>query len=245
MAIEAYDTEKKMIVSAKDCIPKPKGSYICHRKCKEKGVATPVYLRTTDGENMFVSYKDCPHIPNCNFPIKQTYQNIYNPKFSRESLMDRLLPPLPNRTRQPNHHTNGNTLEHSERATLKWLYNVCIHNANNYEFAPGCTVENSCIKEDTLEYWLEKDKTQYPLMFIGKIKHYYRELSCLEFVLLEEELRLFFEDHDCFEAFIDECQRKNTQTVGTNIYAFGYITSSSHHSFQMKITSRKQIGISD
>lgn len=245
MADEAYDIEIGLIVSAENCVSKPKGTYICHLKCKEKGVSTPVYLRTTDGENMFVSYKDCPHVPNCNFPIKQTYRNAFDPKFTRESLMDRLLHTRPKFMYQPNHHSAGDTLEHSKRATLKWLYNVCIHNDNDFEFAPGCTVESSCVKEGTLDYWRNKDISQYPLLFIGTIKRYDRSSSSLIFNFMTKELELVFEEYDCFNAFIDRCKKKNTRTPGTNIYAFGYIKPSDNFHFQMNITSHKQIGISD
>ena len=243
MSNKAYDTKKDEEVYAADCISAEKGRYICPF-CFDKGKAVPVYLRKTDGEKTFVSYEVCDHIKGCNFPTAQEYKNAYSPVFDRYTLLDRIEMPSKDKKSEKSHQiiSSNNKLHHSKRPTLKWLYNVCIANDNSHTFAEGCTVENSCLKQGTLKYWYNKDKTQYPLLIIGQIKGFYKGNHSLLLSIGNYKINVIFENDNRFCKFISECFKHNGQTVGTAIYLYGQL-SNSEKLQTVTIISCKQIDI--
>lgn len=243
MSDKAFDTEKNKEVFAVDCISAKKGRYICHL-CYEKGKVVPVFLRKTDGEKAFVSFEVGEHLKGCKFPINQSFKNDYSPDFTRGSLLDRLLKPESNRKVDVQSHSNNRKTElmHSTRPTLKWLYNICIANDNSHEFAEGCTVENSCLKQDTLKYWYNKDKTQYPLLIIGTIKIFNQNNLSLRIAIGNYHIIVSFSEDKNFSKFIVDCKKRNGKTVGTEIYLYGQLTDTEKLQ-TVTIISNKQIEI--
>ncbi|MEE3402704.1 MAG: hypothetical protein VZR73_01310 [Acutalibacteraceae bacterium] len=243
MSKEAFDTKEQKPVEAADCIPAYKGRYVC-QYCHDNGVDVPVYVRTTDGEKTFVSYDIHQHIRGCRFPIYQEYKNVYSPDFSRDSLLVRLQELIQEKkqTNTASNHSSGTGLKHSKRPTLKWLYHVCITNDNSHEFAEGCTVENSCLKQGTLGYWYGKDKTQYPLLIIGMIKKYNTDNLTLVIAIGKYKINAVFEQKTVFLKFIAECKMSNGKTKDTPVYLYGCLKNTD--SLQtVSIVSRKQIDI--
>lgn len=243
MSNKAYDTESNKEVYAADCIAAEKGRYICPF-CHDKGKYVPVYLRKTDGEKAFVSYEASDHIHGCKFPIIHNYINEYSPVFNRYTLLDRIeLPASEKKSEKASHRKSVDTnFTHSKRPTLKWLYNICIANSNFHEFAEGCTVENSCLKQDTLKYWYDKDKTQYPLLIIGIIKRFDQSNQTLLISIGNYHVIAKFSKDIIFSNFIKDCKKCNNKTVGTMIFLYGQLANAEKIQ-TVTIVSSKQIEI--
>lgn len=243
MGLIAFDLDTNETIIASNAIKKEKGKYVCPF-CHNNGNDVPVYLRKTNGEKTFVSYEVRDHIQGCNFPTSQEYQNAYSPVFDRYILLDRIEMPASEKKLENSSHGNvsNSKLHHSKRPTLKWLYNVCIANDNSYEFAEKCTVENSSLKQSTLRYWYEKDKTLYPLLIIGTIKTFNRNTLNLKLAIGNYHILVIFSKDTVFSKFIDDCKKSNGQTVGTTIYLYGQLNFTEKiHS--VTIISSKQIDI--
>ena len=245
MSNKAFDNEVNKEVYADNCNHSYKGRYVCIF-CKNNDRTVPLFVREKDEKKTFVSYSKDDHLFGCTFPIEQEYSNAYSPIFTRESLFQRLLnKPHTNNTESKS--SSVQLLSRGKRPTLKWLYNVCITNQNTYEFAPGCTVENSCLKKETLGYWYNKDKTEYPLLIIGSICYYDFDKLLIILSIGIYKINILFSDRATIENFSRECYEVNGQTVGTTIYLFGQLEDSVYakeNKFQIvNIYSKKQIKI--
>ncbi len=245
MSNSAWDTKRNKKVYANECEHSYKGRYTCIN-CKKNGRTVPVFLREKDKKKTFVSYRKNDHLDGCTFSIEQEYSNAYTPFFTRENLFHNLLNAQYTNSKESNN-SGVQLLSHGKKPTLKWLYNVCITNQNEYEFAPGCTVENSCLKKETLGYWYDKDKTSYPLLIIGSICYYNFDKLLIRLSIGNYKINISFSDKETVEDFSRKCYEINGQTVGTNIYLFGKLENSirvMENKFQtVNIYSPKQIKI--
>lgn len=245
MSNKAFDTEKKVEVHADDCVSSYRGRYICNL-CYKKGKTVPVYIREIDGRKTFVSYAVDEHLEGCQFPIHQSYTNIYEPTFERGTLLDRLsAAPSINIGTSQKRSSTSKSLSHSSRPTLKWLYNVCVSNDKKHEFAPGCTVENSCLKKDTLHYWYDKDKTAYPLLIIGTIKSFDKDAGYIQIAIGKYTVNAVFDDKNMILKFLHECKVQNGKSIESGVYIYGQLSDNKSKNFyqEIKINSRKQLGI--
>lgn len=224
MSNKALDTKTNKEVYADNCHHSYRGRYVCIF-CKKRGRTVPVFVREKDESKTFVSYSKNDHLDGCTFSIEQEYSNAFSPVFTRESLFQRLLN-IPHINTTESKNSSVQSLSHGKRPTLKWLYNICVTNQNNYEFAPGCTVENTCLKKETLGYWYDKDKTEYPLLIIGSICYYDFDNLLIRLSIGNYKINISFFDKETVENFSRKCYEINGQTVGTNIYLFGKLEDS-------------------
>ena len=245
MSIKAFDTQTQKDVNANDCTASqavPKGRYICSF-CHSYGTDVPVFIRRKDGQNTFVSYNVTDHLNNCDFPTDHKYVNAYSPTFTPDKLFDRLI--VSNSTGYTANAVTSNNrtaLKHSNKPTLKWLYKVCISNRINFQFSDGYMVQDVCLMPKTLGYWFKKDKTQYPLLIIGKIERYDKAKLTINLSIGKFEIKIHFIEERTMQDFLNDCYTAHGLTVGTEIFLFGKLCCDEGF-FKVEILSRKQIEI--